>query len=263
MNLQRDISFMFEATSVRIGTIWVQARDVGATLARYAHQVFCLPEPVDYYALRGTASALRYKDNCAIFVCRHQYRDFPADRVMIAEDEAGKNLISGSTLITVTPEPHTKDEEILDVSAMRYIPDNYSKPNLGSRFFNVLEADLWKGNADANFFCYGYPFEHVKIKIDEEDGKLQAIDVRKVLTSAKYNGKSAAQNTHRIEMTRLGAWDSNGMSGGPVFHISQDNQGFFAGLAGIILRGSPSSDFLHIVDANFLLKVLVQMASPD
>ena len=259
MNLRRDIPFMFEATSVRIGNIWVQAREVEKTVARYAHQVFCLPDGVDYYALRGTASALRYKNNCALFVCRHQYRDFPADRVMIAEDEGAKNLISGSTLITVTPETHNKDEEILDVSAMRYEPKNYSKPNLESRFFPIIESDLWKGNADANFFCYGYPFEHVKMKIDKEDGKLQAIDVRKVFTSAKYAGKSAAQNTHRIEMTRLTEWDSNGMSGGPVFHIGQDSQGFFVGFAGIITRGSPSSDFLHIVDANFLLKVLKQM----
>jgi hypothetical protein len=261
VSLQRDIPFMFEATSVRIGNLWVQAREVDKTLARYAHQVICLTDGVDYYALRGTASALRYKNKCALFVCRHQYRDFPADRVMIAEDETAKNLISGSTLITVTPEPHNKDEEILDVSAMRYDPKNYSKPNLESRFFNVIDADVWKGNTNSIFFCYGYPFAHVKMKIDEENGKLQAIDVRKVITSAKYSEKSAAQNTHRIEMTRLSNWDSNGMSGGPVFHIGKDSRGFFAGFAGIILRGSSSSDFLHMVDGAFLLRILKHMES--
>lgn len=176
---------------------------------------------------------------------------------MIAEDASGKNLISGSKLVTVTPQRHNEGEEILDVSAMRYDPADYFKPNLKHKFFDAIEDDMWKGSADSHFFLYGYPSKYVNLKYDDE--KLQAIDTKKIVTSAKYIAKSAARYVHRIEMTRLTQVDSDGLSGGPVFHLGKDNKGFYIGLAGMILRGSSTSDFLHMVDASFLLRVLKEM----
>ncbi len=44
----------------------------------------------------------------------------------------------------------------------------------------------------------------------------------------------------------------NGMSGGAVFHIGEDSDGFFVGLAGLIQRGGDNSDRFSFIDTEFL-----------
>jgi hypothetical protein len=61
---------------------------------------------------------------------------------------------------------------------------------------------------------------------------------------------------HCLEMTRTHQFRSDGLSGGPVYQLARDNNGFFVGLSGIVMRGGDASDFIHFVDARFLLKLL-------
>jgi hypothetical protein len=55
-------------------------------------------------------------------------------------------------------------------------------------------------------------------------------------------------------MMRTGDYSSDGLSGGPVFHLGQDAQGFYCGFASVILRGSESSDMIHFLDVRLMLQ---------
>jgi hypothetical protein len=41
-----------------------------------------------------------------------------------------------------------------------------------------------------------------------------------------------------------------------VYQLARDNNGFFVGLSGIVMRGGDAPDFILFVDARFLLKLL-------
>jgi hypothetical protein len=44
------------------------------------------------------------------------------------------------------------------------------------------------------------------------------------------------------------------MSGGSVYHIAKDRDGFYIGLAGIIVRGG--KQHMHFIDVRFVLSLL-------
>jgi hypothetical protein len=119
---------------------------------------------------------------------------------------------------------------------MRYIPENYGDENVERGFFELVEADAWKGNSDSTFMLFGYPTSLRKV-----DYETPSIAVKQIVAGGKYRSSSRAASVHSIEMVRTGDHGSDGLSGGPVFHVGQDAQGFYCGFAGVILRGSDTS----------------------
>ena len=67
----------------------------------------------------------------------------------------------------------------------------------------------------------------------------------------EYAGVTIAPYLHRIRMDRNQTFDADGMSGGPVFYLGCSRRRFSIGFAGMIMRGSATSDFLHFVPAEF------------
>jgi hypothetical protein len=111
-----------------------------------------------------------------------------------------------------------------------------------------MEAGAWRGDPAATFMLFGYPTNFRKVDYD-----WPSIAVRQIVTSAKYRSASRAASVHSIEMMRTGDYSSDGLSGGPVFHLGQD-QGFYCGFAGVILRGSESLDMIHFLDVRLMLQ---------
>jgi hypothetical protein len=56
-------------------------------------------------------------------------------------------------------------------------------------------------------------------------------------------------------MDRKAIFQTDGMSGGSVFYIGRAAGSFFIGFAGMIIRGSETSEIIHFVDANFLAQM--------
>jgi hypothetical protein len=135
-----------------------------------------------------------------------------------------------------------------DLCAMHYIPENYGDTNVERGFFELMEADAWRGDPAATFMLFGYPTNFRKVDYDSP-----SIAVRQIVTSAKYHSASRAASVHSIEMMRTGDYSFDGLSGGPVFHLGQDAQGFHCGFAGVILRGNESLDMIHFLDARLTL----------
>lgn len=249
----RSIEGWIGAASVLVNDIWIPGKYVEATIARYAKLIFCLnPSPEYPYSLRGSATGIRLGDRCFIFCCKHQIADYRPDDVTVPADDSGKLLISGSRFIQARKDKHNAEEEVHDVCAITFNPEDYEIQNLSAHFFAVEQEHIWTGETDAHFFVFGYP-THLR-DVDYESPA--HIAVKKTVTSARYVRPTNASGVHVIEMTRTSAFATDGLSGGPVFYLGRDQNGFFMGLAGMVLRGGETSDFLHFFEARYLLRFL-------
>ena len=86
------------------------------------------------------------------------------------------------------------------------------------------------------------------------DYLLPHITARATQVTGTYDGKSNSPHVHRLEMNRKENFDADGMSGGPVFYIgARGIARYFIGLAGMVIRGSQTSDILHFIEADYLL----------
>lgn len=151
-------------------------------------------------------------------------------------------------MIWIEPDESNAGEEFLDVRAMEFIPHNYETPNFEANFFPVHESQCWNLNADSLFSVYGYPTDMRTV-----DYEIPHIGLKQIVTSARYVSASSSAGVHSIAMTRTNKFDSDGLSGGSVFHLAHNRNGFFAGFAGLILRGSATSDFLHFIEVRQLI----------
>jgi hypothetical protein len=141
------------------------------------------------------------------------------------------------------------DEEFKDLHAMEFEPENYSSPNLEAAFFPMLEADVWKGNPEGNFYMFGYPTELRSVDYD-----IPHVHVQQVVTTGEYDGASHARYVHRLKITGKKSVTQDGLSGGPVYHVAKDKDGFYIGLAGIMVRGG--NHHVHFIDVRFVLSLL-------
>jgi hypothetical protein len=239
-------------STIRIGRILLSAKALPDALARYSRLLFCLNRSEQHpYSLRGTATGLRWQNRCMLFWCNHQTVGYQPDDVLVPLDKDGKFLISGSKFVHMTPPLSPSDEEYFDLCGTHYVPADYGDVNVERGFFELGEADAWKGDPNSTFMLFGYPTSLRNVDYDSA-----SIATKQIVTSAKYRSASSAANVHAIEMLRTGDYGSDGLSGGPVFHLGQDAQGFYCGFAGVILRGSDSSNLIHFLDVRLMLQFL-------
>jgi hypothetical protein len=256
VTVTRDIPWWFRESAVRIGSLWVQGRHTETMLARYAKPIFCLTNFAGCpYSLVGSATAVRFREKCFLLWCRHQTREFGPDEVTIPID-AGKTLISGSRFLFIKVDDSNRDEEFTDLCAMEFIADNYGAANLEFSFFQLKGEECWTGNTDARFFVFGFPTDLRMVDYEKPH-----IDVRQVVSSGRYLRASHASAVHCLEMTRIHRFSADGLSGGPVFHLGRNKNGFFAGLAGIMMRGGNASEYIHFLDARFVVKLLERLGN--
>lgn len=235
--------------AVRIGSLWVPANKIPEALARYTRVLFCMTGVSDQpYAFRGSATALKWKEHHLLFCCRHQFIDFDPQDVVIPIDKVGKILVSGSAFTEIISQSRNSDEEILDICSMSFSPKDYGATNVERNFFDIKSADVWNGDRESTFMVFGYPASLRNLGFEDSSGALNNINTMMVVASATYGRASNAKHTHSIQLQRTGDWSSDGLSGGPVFHLGQDAQGFYCGFAGLVTRGSDTSDHLHFVD---------------
>lgn len=237
------------ASAVRIGRLWVPGRQAETLLGSYTKQIFCLTgHEACPYALLGSATAIRLADKCFLVWCRHQTKDYSPNDVTIAI-EGGKTLISGSSFLFVNEDLANAEEDFKDLCAMEFVIENYKSPNLEAAFLPMIEEDLWRGDVGSQFYLFGFPTELRLV-----DYELPHIHVSQVVTSAEYRGSSSAKHVHVLNVTGKKSFGQDGLSGGPVYHIARAGDGFYVGLAGIMIRGG--NGFAYFVDARFVLSLL-------
>jgi len=223
-------------------------------LAPFTKLVFCLTGSDDHpYSLRGSATALKFQGEHLLSCCAHQIADYSPANVVIPVDKQGRKLVSGTSFIRLNDLPEFADEEIVDVCAMHFRPTDYGEPQLEKGFFDMKGADVWNGETQTTFLVYGYPATLRQLGIDEISGALDDIKVKMTATAAEYSHKSSATGVHAVTLKRTDTpLSSDGLSGGAVFHLSEDARGLFCGFAGIVMRGSDSSNTMHFMDAQLI-----------
>lgn len=250
-----SLDWLMQQRSVRVGKLWIPGRQVEKVLARYTKQIFCLTHHEDYpYSFLGSSSGVRYGGQCFMAWCRHQTIHYSPDDVTIPIDN-GKILISGSQYLAVSPSAANEGEDYGDLCAMRYVPQNYGTGNLESEFFEIREEELWPGGTDHALFLFGFPT--VLRRVDYEPPH---VHVTQVFMSGQYVGPSKnAAHLHRVKLLRTKDIPLDGFSGGPVYYLGKKKDGFFMGLAGIIVRGG--GDYAHFIGGRFLVMMLKRAES--
>jgi hypothetical protein len=191
---------------------------------------------------------LRFKGQYLVFCCRHQIADYQPIEVVVPIDRQGHKLVSGTRFIRLNELPQFAGEEIFDVCAMHFNPTEYGEPQLERGFFDLKDADVWSGEPETTFLIYGYPTDFHDLGLDEVSGALNDLKVKMTATAGRYLNAGSAAGMHAIELERSGAYSSDGPSGGAVFHLAEDAQGFYCGFAGIVLRGSKTSNIVRFMD---------------
>jgi hypothetical protein len=240
-------------SSVRVGSIWVPVAQLPYVLAPFTKLLFCLTgSDAHPYSLRGSATGLKFQGQHLLFCCAHQIADRLPGDVVVPVDKSGRELVSGTRLIRLNELPEFEGEEAVDVCAMHFQPADYSEPQLERGFFDIKGADIWNGEPDTTFLVYGYPTQLRNLGVDDISGALNDIKVKMTATAGHYSHQSLAAGVHGITLERSGAYSSDGLSGGAVFHLAEDARGFYCGFAGIVLRGSDTSNIIHFMDTRLI-----------
>jgi hypothetical protein len=246
----------FTKASAYVGGLFVPAGSLESALKKYCKKLFIHTGVSEFpYEFFGSASALKIGSKHLVFCCGHQIDQYNPENVSILH-VATNNTISGGRKIWPTVTDDNKDTDWIDVRALEYPIQQFEIPNLSSDFFSIEKhKNVWPINSELGtktvFLLYGYPTEHQVV-----DYEIPRIHNVATCTTALYDGPSNSPYVHRIRMTRKDVFDSDGMSGGPVFYLGSTGVGeYFVGFAGMIVRGSQTSDFIHFVEARFLLTI--------
>lgn len=240
------------ATSVEVGDVFVPAPQVDKTLYKFCKKLFIHTGVAQFpYQFFGSATALKLGERHFLFCCGHQIDRFNAEAVSFLH--IGTNqTISGSRKIWPNLTEENKDTDWIDVRGFEYPIDRYSIPNLSSDFFPIRrEKNVWPANFHKVFLIFGYPTERQRV-----DYEIPHIHGSATYVTGEYAGGTNSPFLHRIKMQRKEVFDADGMSGGPVFYLGSTGVGeYFAGFAGMIMRGGAQSDFIHFIEADFILKM--------
>ncbi|MGA7806204.1 MAG: hypothetical protein WCB02_16515 [Bradyrhizobium sp.] len=242
------------SASIRVGSLWAPVKHLPEVLAPFTKLLFCLNHTDDAhpYSLRGSATGLRFSGQHLLFCCVHQIADRAPGDVVVPVDKRGEKLVSGTRFIRINELPEFAGEEILDVCAMHFKPDDYGEPQLERGFFDIKGADVWNGEPQTTFLVYGYPSSLRQYGVDEVSGELNDLKVKMTATAGHYSHQSSATGLHAITLERSGTYSSDGLSGGAVYHVGEDAAGFYCGFAGIVVRGSDTSNIIHFMDAQLI-----------
>jgi hypothetical protein len=244
--------------SIRVGSLWWPVNQLPNVLAPFTKLLFCLTGSEEHpYSLRGSATGLKFQGQHLLFCCAHQIADRSPGDVVVPVDKRGRKLVSGTRFIRLNELPEFAGEEVVDVCAMHFKPDDYGEPQLAGGFFDIKGADVWNGEPNTTFLVYGYPSGLRQYGIDDVSGALNDLKVKMTATAGHYGHQTSATGLHAITLERSSPYSSDGLSGGAVFHLGEDAAGFYCGFAGIVLRGSDTSNIVHFMDPRLIRQFFV------
>lgn len=246
-----NLANLMLAKFVRIGRVCVPGQEVEKRLHWFVKPLVIATGNTAYpYQTCGSATLVKLKGRHFLFFCGHQIRQIDPDRVMFPTRLGdSQTIVGGGTFRFVERNIGIADEEFVDLRCFEIDFAKVTIPNLASEFFDCYEADFWPHHSLKHLLLFGYPSEHVRFDLDASEQELAHLGFSCVVTGARYERPSHARWTHVLKMQRKDKFAPDGMSGGAVFHLGEDADGFFIGLAGILLRGGHSSEFVHFVDA--------------
>ncbi|QGM44538.1 hypothetical protein [Methylocystis heyeri] len=247
--------------AVRIGRLWCSPRSVETTLHRHCKKIVGVTDMG--YGYPGSSTAVAFEKRCLLFCCGHQIGSFNPDQIGIWPSYNREWIITGNSMVIAEASQQIEYDELIDVRSFNFPVESYEIPSLRSEFFDIQESEIWKPGRERVFIVYGYPTEFQDIGFDEDSGENTHVHARCMQTTGFYDGPSNAPHVHRLTMSRRGSFDADGMSGGTVFYLGVDGNGFFVGLAGMIIRGSRTSNIIHFIEVSAIKLFASHVASKN
>jgi hypothetical protein len=234
-----------QAWPVQIGTLWHSAWEVENVLQKYCKQIFAITVHPEFpYCLMGSGTAVKIAERHFLFCCCHQIRDYAPEKIAIPLSFDAK-IMSAASMRRLVITDANRDEDTIDVAVFEYSTNAYGLANLSSEFFPTDDLRIWPdGTAKMPFMAFGYPSSRQLY----DDVRIGA---RKIAIQAVFDGATSSQ--HLLRMKAQKPFDADGMSGGPVFYIGGAPGTYFAGFAGMVMRGGSNSNYLHFMAADFLI----------
>jgi hypothetical protein len=239
------------ARAVQIGSVWHEPDNVEDVLHRYCKHVFANTNDAEFpHAFPGSASAIRIAGRHFLFCCGHQIKDWKFDQIAFRPYNSNVTATGSSLAVPLVTEDNA-DTDYIDARIFEYEVSKYKYSNLAHEFFPLDQSRIWPDNSqNLPLLVYGYPTELQNVDYDAPKIAAHAVEVM-----ASYEGGTSSPHLHRIRMDRKRRFNADGMSGGPVFYIGREKNNFFVGWAGMIMRGSSTSDLLHFLSAHFLIEM--------
>jgi hypothetical protein len=236
------------AWPVQIGGLWHSAWDVERILQKHCKQIVALTgDPRFPYRLLGSGAAVRFENRHLVFCCVHQIRDYAPDKIAMPLSFDAK-IMSATSARALRVTHENGDDDTIDVAAFEFDLSHHDVANLTNEFFPIDDARIWPtGTVKMPFMAFGYPSHR---QLFDED----RIGARCISVQAVFDGGTSSPHLQRVRTEKsIGA---DGMSGGPVFYIGGAPGDYFAGFAGMVMRGG--SNYLHFMSAGFLLDLALE-----
>jgi AI-2E family transporter len=186
----------------------------------------------------GSGTAVRIAGRHFVFCCRHQVKGYTLDKIAVPLSFDTK-IMSVTTIRAAKITDDNRDTDSIDVMAFEFDLEGYGAANLTSEFFPTDDCRVWPtGTAQLPFMVFFYPCQ--RQLFDEAH-----IGGRCIGVQAAYDGGSSSPHLQRLKM--LNSLDADGMSGGPVFYVGGAPGSYFAGFAGMLMRGGSNTNYLHFM----------------
>lgn len=204
------------------------------------------------YSTAGTVFLIGYGGKPFVITTRHGLRpDVPCPICVFPSDRSHR-LIPLDDVFYV---PHTDEpEDFMDLAIMTVDTSGISNTEVANAHLIALSPQLpgWPEHA-VELVLIGYPAEHSVV-----DPVTELLHTERVVLNGCYVGPSPLPHLHMAKITDAHTLSTfSGFSGGPVFAVIRaPGLSPTAGLCGMAIRGSPSSNIIHFLDRGVLMDAL-------
>ena len=231
-------------SAVAVGELFVPVNRVEEIVARYATSLHVLDEENLYsFSLAGTVFLVRVGSDFFGVTSRHQIQGHNPQTLAI-QGVKENNFVTSAGLTLIQGNQGPVEDDRYDFALFRFsepVAEEVIDRNL---FCHIQELGIWLGEGrPVCFFAVGFPYEDQEYSIPDDYCETQRVDrvqLRKRVALFEFIGDSSDENLLRFSRIGDEVFNSDGMSGGPIFGVVESYGSYSIRFAGLILRGGRS-----------------------
>lgn len=253
-------------SAIAVGELFVPVNRVEEVVARFATSLHVLDEANLYsFSLAGSMFLVRVQSDFYGIVSRHQIVDQDPQTLAIQGVKEG-NFVTSSGLTIIHRNKDKIDDDQYDFALLRFSEPVAAMAIDRTIFCNIQSLGIWDGEErPVCFFAVGFPYEDQEYTIPDnyhETNRVDHVQLRKRVALFEYSGESVDESLFRFSRIGAEAFNSDGMSGGPLFAVLENYGNYSVRFAGLVLRGGRSPT-LYAMKATRVLHLLKKAVTTD
>ena len=237
-------------TYVRIGNFFVHPNHIQRYLGSYAQRfVNCSYDPIFQFSFLGTATGIKFRERYFTIAKNHQRKLGEDGRLgIICRD--GESAASPRNMWPMNFLDEINREDEYDFIIYEFNLDDYvNGPNI-SQFFPVNSND--SSELEILDFALNLGFPYRLHDIDYLESKVDTVLVSNFVRFVEILDGGIL----RFMTLNEERFFEDGMSGSPVFGISNNNDIYQANWLGIVVRGGEKSRFGRVIPSSIILGII-------